>query len=97
MNTYSCTGKQAKTLTPPNVAQVANTNKERKMFNFQHEVQDVNLIITSLEHKIRDMQLLIQKITSHANAQAQAQQAQPVTETVPVIEPTPVEKPTINN
>ena len=30
--------------------------------NFDHEIQDVNLIITALEHKIRDMQLLVQKM-----------------------------------
>ena len=67
------------------------------MFNFQHEVQDVNLIITSLEHKVRDIQLLIQKITSHANAQAQAQQAQTTPEGNVVVEATPAENPTINN
>ena len=46
------------------------------MFNFKHEVQDVNLIITALEHKVRDMQLLIQKLTKQANEQLPAQ-AQP--------------------
>ena len=39
------------------------------MFNFKHEVQDVNLIITALEHKVRDMQSLIQKLTKQANEQ----------------------------
>ena len=39
------------------------------MFNFTHEIQDVNLIITSLEHKIRDMQLLVQKLTKQASEQ----------------------------
>jgi len=43
------------------------------MFNFQHEVQDVNLIITALEHKARDIQLLIQKLTKEASAQLPAQ------------------------
>jgi len=43
------------------------------MFNFQHEVQDVNLIITALEHKARDIQLLIQKLTKEANAQLPVQ------------------------
>ena len=43
------------------------------MFNFKHEVQDVNLIITALEHKVRDMQLLIQKLTKQANEQLPAQ------------------------
>jgi hypothetical protein len=46
------------------------------MFNFQHEVQDVNLIITALEHKARDIQLLIQKLTKSANEQVAAQQPQ---------------------
>lgn len=44
------------------------------MFNFTHEVQDVNLIITALEHKARDIQLLIQKLTKTANEQLPAQQ-----------------------
>jgi len=43
------------------------------MFNFKHEVQDVNLIITALEHKARDIQLLIQKLTKEANAQLPTQ------------------------
>ena len=50
------------------------------MFNFQHEVQDVNLIITALEHKARDIQLLIQKLTKTANEQLPAQ---PVVEQAP--------------
>ena len=49
------------------------------MFNFTHEVQDVNLIITALEHKARDIQLLIQKLTKTANEQLPV--AQPVQET----------------
>jgi len=36
---------------------------------FDHAVQDLNLIITSLEHKIRDMQLLVQKLTIEGNKQ----------------------------
>ena len=43
------------------------------MFNFTHEVQDVNLIITALEHKARDIQLLIQKLTKTANEQLPVQ------------------------
>ena len=51
------------------------------MFNFTHEVQDVNLIITALEHKARDIQLLIQKLTKTANEQMPVQsQVVPVTE-----------------
>ena len=58
------------------------------MFNFTHEVQDVNLIITALEHKARDIQLLIQKLTKTANEQMPIQsQVAPVTETV--TEPNP--------
>ena len=49
------------------------------MFNFTHEVQDVNLIITALEHKARDIQLLIQKLTKTANEQLPV--AQPAPET----------------
>ena len=44
------------------------------MFNFTHEVQDVNLIITALEHKVRDMQLLIQKLNKQANEQMTAKE-----------------------
>lgn len=52
------------------------------MFNFTHEVQDVNLIITALEHKARDIQLLIQKLTKTANEQMPVQtQVASVTET----------------
>ena len=58
------------------------------MFNFTHEVQDVNLIITALEHKARDIQLLIQKLTKTANEQMPVQtQVAPVTETA--TEPNP--------
>jgi len=46
------------------------------MFNFQHEVQDVNLIITALEHKARDIQLLIQKLTKTANEQLPVQKVE---------------------
>jgi hypothetical protein len=49
------------------------------LFNFQHEVQDMNLIITALEHKVRDLQALIKKLTEQANAQ--------LAENQPVVEP----------
>lgn len=58
------------------------------MFNFTHEVQDVNLIITALEHKARDIQLLIQKLTKTANEQMPVQtQVAPVTETSTELNP----------
>jgi len=60
---------------------------------FEHEIQDVNLIITSLEHKARDIQLLIQKLTGQANAQIQPPVENKVDETV--VEHTP-ETPTNN-
>ena len=48
---------------------------------FEHEIQDVNLIITSLEHKNRDMQILVQKLMAKANEQMPIQsQVAPVTE-----------------
>ena len=53
------------------------------MFNFTHEVQDVNLIITALEHKARDIQLLIQKLTKEANAQLPAQTVETAQADVP--------------
>ena len=46
---------------------------------FEHEIQDVNLIINSLEHKIRGMQILVQKLMAKANEQMPI--AQPVQET----------------
>jgi len=55
------------------------------MFNFTHEVQDLNLIITSLEHKIRDMQLLVQKLTKQATAQVPVTTPVAETETAPEI------------
>jgi hypothetical protein len=47
---------------------------------FDHEVQDVNLIITALEHKIRDLQVLLQKMIKSAQEQMPVQkvQAEPV-------------------
>jgi len=54
------------------------------MFNFKHEVQDVNLIITALEHKVRDMQLLIQKLTKQANEQLPTQPVADVQTDTPV-------------
>jgi len=55
------------------------------MFNFTHEVQDLNLIITSLEHKIRDMQLLVQKLTKQATAQVPVTTTVAETETAPEV------------
>ncbi len=40
------------------------------MFKFTHETQELNLIIASLEHKIRDMQTLLNKMVAEAQAQA---------------------------
>ena len=40
------------------------------MFKFSHETQELNLIIASLEHKIRDMQTLLNKMVAEAQAQA---------------------------
>lgn len=42
------------------------------MFKFDHEPEEVNLIIQSLEHKIRSMQTLLQKYVAQAQTQAQA-------------------------
>jgi hypothetical protein len=42
------------------------------MFAFDHEPEEVNLIIQSLEHKIRSMQALLQKYVAQAQIQAQA-------------------------
>jgi hypothetical protein len=44
--------------------------------NFDHEIQDVNLIITALEHKIRDMQLLVQKMIAKTQEQMPAVKAE---------------------
>ena len=43
-----------------------------KMFQFNHEPEEVNLIIQALEHKIRSMQALHQKYVAQAQMQAQA-------------------------
>lgn len=40
------------------------------MFTFNHEPEEVNLIIQSLEHKIRSMQTLLQKYVAEAQTQA---------------------------
>ena len=40
--------------------------------NFNHEIQDVNLIITALEHKIRNMQMLVQKMIAKTQEQMPA-------------------------
>jgi len=42
------------------------------MFNFTHSTQELNLVIQSLEHKIRDMTELLNKMVAQAQAQAQA-------------------------
>ena len=44
--------------------------------NFDHEIQDVNLIITALEHKIRDMQFLVQKMIAKTQEQMPALKAE---------------------
>jgi hypothetical protein len=46
--------------------------------NFKHDIEDVNLIITALEHKIRNMQMLVQKMI--AVTQEQMPVAQPAPE-----------------
>ena len=50
------------------------------MFKFTHETQELNLIIASLEHKIRDMQTLLNKMVAEAQAQA-PKPPQPIEET----------------
>jgi len=40
------------------------------MFNFSHSTQEVNLVIQSLEHKIRDLTELLNKMVAQAQAQA---------------------------
>jgi len=40
------------------------------MFNFTHTTQELNLVIQSMEHKIRDMQELLGKMIAQAQAQA---------------------------
>jgi hypothetical protein len=39
------------------------------MFKFDHTTQELNLIIASLEHKIRDMQEMVAKLVAHAQTQ----------------------------
>jgi hypothetical protein len=39
------------------------------MFKFEHSTQELNLIIASLEHKIRDMQEMLNKLVLGAQAQ----------------------------
>jgi len=39
------------------------------MFKFDHTTQELNLIIASLEHKIRDMQEMVVKLVAHAQTQ----------------------------
>ena len=39
------------------------------MFKFEHTTQELNLIIASLEHKIRDMQEMVAKLVAHAQTQ----------------------------
>jgi len=39
------------------------------MFKFEHTTQELNLIIASLEHKIRDMQEMLNKLVLGAQAQ----------------------------
>jgi len=39
------------------------------MFKFDHEVSEMNLIISALEHKIQAMQELRQKLVTTAQAQ----------------------------
>ena len=51
------------------------------MFKFTHETQELNLIIASLEHKIRDMQTLLNKMVAEAQAQA-PKPPQPIEETL---------------
>ena len=40
------------------------------MFNFTHSTQELNLVIQSLEHKIRDMTELLNKMIAQAQEQA---------------------------
>jgi len=40
------------------------------MFNFTHSTQEVNLVIQALEHKIRDLTELLNKMVQNAQAQA---------------------------
>jgi|GEM_PF-2407232 len=51
------------------------------MFNFTHSTQELNLVIQSLEHKIKDMTELLNKMVAQAQAQLQAQAPKPETTT----------------
>jgi len=51
------------------------------MFNFTHSTQELNLVIQSLEHKIRDMTELLNKMVAQAQAQSQLQAQAPKPET----------------
>ena len=44
--------------------------------NFKHDIEDVNLIITALEHKIRNMQMLVQKMITVTQEQMPAVKAE---------------------
>ena len=44
--------------------------------NFKHDIEDVNLIITALEHKIRNMQMLVQKMIAVTQEQMPAVKAE---------------------
>jgi hypothetical protein len=42
------------------------------MFHFSHEPHEVQAIIEALQHKINQLQTLLQSLVNSANAQAQA-------------------------
>ena len=44
--------------------------------NFKQDIEDVNLIITALEHKIRNMQMLVQKMIAVTQEQMPAVKAE---------------------
>ena len=47
--------------------------------NLKHDIEDVNLIITALEHKIRNMQMLVQKMIAVTQEQMPVAQSAPET------------------
>jgi hypothetical protein len=51
------------------------------MFKFDHEIGEMNLIISAIEHKIQVMQELRQKLVTQA--QAQVPQPQPIEQEKP--------------
>jgi hypothetical protein len=53
------------------------------MFNFNHSTQEVNLVIQSLEHKIRDLTELLNKLVAQAQAQAPKPEAPVQSEETP--------------